>query len=73
MEISSDHIVELIQGQARIEQAVKDMKDSTTKGMTFLNEQHGKLDKRVAKVEKKVWFGAGAASIVGFVAGYFKH
>ena len=81
MDIDSDHIVALIQGQARIEQAVMDVKENMTKGMTFLHTQHQNfvdgehkdLSKRVGKVERKVWYGTGAAAALGFIAGFFKH
>jgi hypothetical protein len=71
MEINSDHIVELIQGQARIEQSVTDIKENMTKSLTFLHNEHEKLSKRVSKVEKRSWYATGLGAGIGAALSYF--
>jgi hypothetical protein len=81
MEINDDHIIELIKGQSATTQAVNDLKSSMEKGFLFIRGEHDKLETRhsalegrVGSVEKKVWYGSGAAAAVGFLAGIFgKH
>jgi len=69
MEISDDHILELIKGQAATTQAVQDLKGSVEKGFTFVQREHEELETRVHGVEKKVWYGAGAGSVLGIISG----
>ena len=69
MEINDDHIIELIKGQAATTQAVNDLKASMEKGFTFIRGEHEKLDTRVGSVETKVWYGVGAASVLGIMSG----
>lgn len=72
MEISDDHIIELIKGQATTAQAVTDLKGSVEKGFKFIIDEHGKLDERVSAVEKKVWYGTGIGAALGIAAGWLK-
>jgi hypothetical protein len=53
MEISDDHIVALIQGQAATAQAVTDLKSSVEKGFTFIHNEHQELEKTVGKVSAR--------------------
>lgn len=78
MEIESDHIVQLIAGQATTAQAVRDLKDSVEKGFKFIHGEHQELEKtvgkvaaRVGKVEKKVWYATSVGAALGYAASYF--
>jgi len=69
MDISDDHIIKLIEGQAATTQAIQDLKGSVEKGFKFVIDEHKELEGRVGSVEKKVWYGAGAGSVLGIVSG----
>lgn len=71
MEIESDHIVQLIAGQAATAQAVQDLKGSVEKGFKFMTDQHSKLDDRVGSIEKRVWYQTGVGAALGVAAGWF--
>lgn len=71
MEISDDHIVQLIAGQATTAQAVSDLKSSVEKGFKFVVDEHKGLEKRVRGVEKKVWYSTGVGTALGMAAGWF--
>lgn len=72
MEISDDHIVQLITGQAATAQAVTDLKSAVEKGFTFIHGEHKELETRVSAVEKKVWYGSGVGAALGIAAGWLK-
>jgi hypothetical protein len=77
MEISDDHIVALIQGQAATAQAVTDLRGAVDKGFTFIHSEHqelektvGKVSARVGKVENKIWYHTGIGTALGVAAGW---
>ena len=73
MEISDDRILEmmnkLVEGQSSTKQSIVDLKESVEKGFTFFQGEHEDLEDRVHGVEKKIWYGAGAASVLGVISG----
>jgi hypothetical protein len=70
MEISDNHIIKLIDGQARTAQALTDLKGTVEKGFKFIHGEHTELEGRVRKVEKKVWYATGAGAAVGYALSY---
>jgi hypothetical protein len=70
MEISDNHIIKLIEGQSATAQALTDLKGTVERGFTFIHNEHTDLEKRVGKVEKKVWYATGAGAAVGYALSY---
>lgn len=67
MEISEQTLVDLVKGQARIEQAVTDLKEGVGRTIPMLIARDDKFDSRLRGVEGKIWYFGGAGTVVGAV------
>jgi hypothetical protein len=76
MEIKSDTIIDLVAGQGRIEQAIKDFKDRLDVALPALHIEHVELDNRVRKIEGRQWYitglGTAAGTALGYALSFFK-
>jgi hypothetical protein len=67
----SSILLDLVAGQARIEQSVIDIKDRFDKTIPYMANEHKELNTRVTGVEKKLWYFSGAGTAVGALVGTF--
>lgn len=70
MDISEATVVNLLQGQARTEQAVIDLIGRFDKVVPALVQNDKDLDKKIHKVEKKIWYFGGAGTALGWLLTY---
>jgi hypothetical protein len=65
MDSDTDIILQLVAGQSRIEQAVKDVDKRLDIAFPAIATTHKELEKRVRSVEAKQWYFGGAGTILG--------
>lgn len=76
MEIDSNLVVQLIQGQSKTQQQITDLSqrllggDGQQGAIPYLANEHKELGDRVDKVEKKMYWFSGAGTALGATAGY---
>jgi len=71
MDIDQEIIMQLVAGQGRIEQGLKDTVERIDRAIPYMESKHTGLEDRVRKVENKVWYFSGIGTAVGMAIGHF--